>query len=85
MLLLLFFITHIDTPLKTITTNSFTVGVTIETTKNNVNILDGVHIIFLYLIVTVLRKITSNSCMVGITIEEEKNNVNNLDCVHIIF
>ena len=46
MLLLLFFITHIDTPLKTITTNSFTVGVTIETTKNNVNNLDGVHIIF---------------------------------------
>ena len=52
--------------------------------KSNVNILDGVHIIFLYLIVTVLRKITSNSCMVGITIEEEKNNVNNLDCVHNI-
>ena len=49
MLLLLFFITHIDTPLKTITTNSFTVGFTIETTKNNVNNLDGVHIIFLKL------------------------------------
>ena len=34
--------------------------------------MDGVHIIFLYLIGTVLRKITSSSCMVGVTIEEEK-------------
>ena len=36
------------------------------------NILDGVHTIFLYLIVTVLKMITSSSCMVGVTIEEEK-------------
>ena len=46
MLLILLFINHIDTPLKSITTNSFTVRVTIVTSKNNVNNLDGVHIIF---------------------------------------
>ena len=36
----------IDTTLNPITINSYMVGVRIETTKNNVNNMDCVHIIF---------------------------------------
>ena len=56
-----------------------------KTTKNNVNNMDSVHIIFENLIATTLNTTTICIYKVGVGIETTKNNVNNLDCVHIIF